>query len=121
MTATDMAGKIGDLLTVDMVDFVTLDALEVAMVDSAAPLDEAVTDGATRAKGLFEGAEFRKLVQSAIKRRITNVDTVELEVNLELTSGERGLKSLNGVKNMLAVRSVVSFAVCHIFMVARKY
>lgn len=115
-----MAGKVGDLLAVDMVDFVALDALEVAMVDSAALLDEAVADGAARAKGLFESAELGKLVQSAIEGRIADIDTVELEVDLELTSGERGLESLNSVKNMLAVRSVVSFAVCHVFMVARK-
>lgn len=120
MTATDMTGKIGDLFTVDMVDFVALDALEIAMIDSATPLDEAVANGAARAKGLFESAEPGKLVQSAIEGRIADIDTVELEVNLELASGERGLESLDSIKNMLAVRSVVSFAVCHIFMVARK-
>lgn len=66
MAAADMAGKVGDLFAVDMVDFVALDTLEVTMVDSAAPLDEAVTDGTARAKGLFESAELGKLVQSAI-------------------------------------------------------
>lgn len=116
-----MAGKVSDLFAVDVVNFVALDTLEVAMVDSAAPFDEAVADSAARAKGLFESAELGKLVQGAIEGRIANIDTVELEVNLELTSGERGFESLNSVKNMLAVRSVVSFAVCHIFMVARKY
>ena len=120
MTATDVTGKIGDLFAVDMIDFVALDTLEITMVDGATSLDEAVTNGAARAKGLFESTELGKLVQRAIEGRIADVDTVELEVNLELASGERGLKSLNGVKNMLAIRSVVSFAVCHIFMVARK-
>lgn len=120
MTATDVAGEVSNLFAVDMVDFVALDTLEIAMVDSAASLDEAVANGAARAKGLFESAELGKLVQSAIEGRIADIDTVELEVNLELASSKRGLESLNGIKNMLAIRSVVSFAVCHIFMVARK-